>query len=58
MTLKVPSTSPHKLSAERLFRALQKTLPKLISRGVLLPPSQSAKSPAPSSPSPDRPLPK
>jgi hypothetical protein len=58
VVLKVPSTSPHKLSAERLFRALQKTLPILISRGVLQPPSPSVKSPAPSLPSPERPLPK
>jgi len=54
MALKIPSTSPHYLSAERLARALKKTILILISRGVLQPPS--AKSPAPNSPSPERPL--
>jgi len=58
MALKVPSTSPHYISAERVAQALKKTIPILIERGVLLPPSQSAKSPAPSSPSPVKPLPK
>jgi hypothetical protein len=56
--LKIPSTNPHYLSAERLAKALKKTIPILIRKGVLLPPSQSVKSPAPSSPSTERPLPK
>jgi hypothetical protein len=58
MALKIPSTNPHYLSAERLFRALKKTIPILIRKGVLQPPSPCVKSAAPSSPSPIKPLPK
>jgi hypothetical protein len=39
-------------------RALKKIIRVLNKRGVLLPPSQSAKSPTPNSPCPERSLPK
>ena len=36
--LKISSTNPHKLNAERVARALKKTIPILIRKGVLQPP--------------------
>jgi len=38
MPLKIPSTSPHYLSAQRVYRVVMKTVKILIEKGVLLPP--------------------
>jgi hypothetical protein len=46
MPLKIPSTSPHRLTAERVYRAVMKTVKILIERGVLLPPPPAQTTPA------------
>jgi hypothetical protein len=38
MALKIPSTSPHKLSAERVYRVTVELAKKLQQKGVLQPP--------------------
>ena len=37
---KVPSTSPHKLSAERVAKVTKKLLKRLVQKGVLPPPRE------------------
>jgi hypothetical protein len=44
MTLKIPSTSPHRLSAERVYRVTMALVRKLIEKGVL-PPSAAQPKP-------------
>lgn len=38
MTLKIPSTNPHKLSAERVAKVTKALIRRLVEKGVLPPP--------------------
>ncbi len=41
MALKIPSTNPHKLTAERIARVTKAIMRKLVEKGIIPPPTSS-----------------